>query len=56
VASFCGYEECVVLLLKSGAEFDIRNIEGETPLEIASEAGHQEIVDMLRGAAFSLTM
>lgn len=35
------------MLLESGAKVDTKNIDGETPLSLASRAGHTDVVKLL---------
>jgi uncharacterized membrane protein len=46
-AAKLGHEEIVVALLISGAKTDIKSHGGMTPLHIASEAGHYNIIRLL---------
>lgn len=38
-------------LLKRGADITVTNFQGLTPLEIAEQAGHQEIIELLQAAS-----
>lgn len=47
VAARCGAEEAVALLIKSGADVDMRNQRKITPLHIAAANGRHRIVELL---------
>jgi hypothetical protein len=44
-----GYVDTVRLLLQAGADYRIADKDGNTPLSIAEENGHYEIVEMMTG-------
>ncbi|PQE33956.1 hypothetical protein CJF32_00002798 [Rutstroemia sp. NJR-2017a WRK4] len=44
-----GYVDIVELLLQAGADYKIADKDGNTPLSIAEENGHYEIVEMMTG-------
>jgi RNA polymerase sigma factor (sigma-70 family) len=46
-----GFAELVKPLIDRGARTDVRDIEGNTPLDVAEKAGHLLIVDLLRCCA-----
>jgi cytohesin len=48
--AYRGYKEVVELLIASGADVDVRYKQGETPLDVAKERGHTEIVEILTKA------
>ena len=43
-----GHEEIVRILLNAGANLDVTNASGETPLSIATKKGHVKVVDILK--------
>lgn len=45
-----GNLEAVRMLLDAGADPAVRDVEGKSPLEVATAAGHVWVVEMLRGA------
>ncbi|OEY86820.1 hypothetical protein BIY23_02200 [Wolbachia pipientis] len=47
IAAGIGHQNITRLLLDSGADPEIRNKDGKTALDLAKEAGHTEIIDML---------
>ena len=49
-AAFNGQPATVKVLLEKGASVNPRNKEGRTPLSVARERGHQEIVKLLEAA------
>ncbi len=42
-----GEDKVVNLLLKSGAKSDLKDINGQTPLDIALQKSHQKVIDIL---------
>ena len=46
-ASVCGMVDIARLLLEHGASIEVKNKEGETPLDVAEKKGHYEIVKLL---------
>src|SRR5207245_2705282 len=50
-AAAIGNADVVRLLLDSGAQPDVRNTEGQTPADLAREAGHAALADGLEAAA-----
>ncbi|KAL1132095.1 hypothetical protein AAG570_010053 [Ranatra chinensis] len=46
-ACLFGHLGCVKLLVHSGADPSLTNIEGATPLQLAHQAGHKQIVEYL---------
>ena len=47
-AAWYGHDEIVKLLLNSGANKDIMSLDNVTPLIIANEKGHKQIVNLLK--------
>lgn len=45
------HPQMVKWLLERGADVTVTNFKGLTPLEIAQEAGHQEIIELLQAAS-----
>ena len=45
-----GYLEICTLLIEHGAILDLKNKNGQTPLEIAAEQKHSEIINLLEKA------
>jgi ankyrin repeat protein len=43
-----GHKDIVELLLTKGADINIKDRQGQTPLQIAQEKGHTEIADLLK--------
>ena len=43
-----GQKEAVELLIEKGADINAKNNEGLTALQMASQKGHQSIVELLR--------
>lgn len=42
--------ECMKLLLRSGADVNIRNFQGESPLDVVKKAGYLHLIDVLSGS------
>jgi ankyrin repeat protein len=53
VAEFYGHKDIVELLIENGANPAIRNINGQTPKDIASKAGQRQVAEILRSAALA---
>jgi len=49
-AARLGYKNIVGLLIDKGADVNAKNGDGQTPMDVASGAGHQDIVELLRAA------
>lgn len=47
LCAFHDKPECMKLLLRSGADFSIKNGQDKTPLEIAQEKGHKTCEDLV---------
>jgi ankyrin repeat protein len=47
-AALTGQYEAVELLINKGADVKSKNNRGMTPLQLASQRGHQHIVELLR--------
>jgi ankyrin repeat protein len=47
VAAYCGHKEIVDILIKRGAEVNVKNKNGQTPLNNATRIGHKEIMELL---------
>ena len=45
---FMGYKEVVKLLIDKGADINSKNDDGFTPLDMASQEGHNYIVELLK--------
>jgi ankyrin repeat protein len=43
-----GDSETVALLINKGADVNARSVDGRTPLDIASQQDHQEVVLLLK--------
>lgn len=52
LCAFHDKPECMKLLLRSGADFTIRNGQDKTPLEIALEKGHKTCEDLVSFMTF----
>eukprot|EP00966_Prymnesium_polylepis_P107374 2485905-Prymnesium_polylepis.1 len=51
VAAACGHDNCVEILLRSGARADLKvGSGGFTPLYLASQAGHETAISLLLAA------
>ena len=44
-----GHKDVVQLLLTKGADWNIMTVDGHTPLTLALQNGHTELVDILQG-------
>jgi ankyrin repeat protein len=47
-AAIEGHKEVAELLIAKGADMDAKNVDGETPLDLAIEENHTETTDLLR--------
>jgi hypothetical protein len=47
LAAMAGLSEVVELILSSGADVDIKNTKGQTPLYCAAKSGHEGVVEVL---------
>jgi ankyrin repeat protein len=50
MASGGGHPEIVKMLLRAGADVNMKAVEGETALSVAKEEGHSEVVQLLKAA------
>jgi len=48
LAAYNGHEQVGRILLNRGAKGDVKNFEGKTPLELASESHHSEMENLLQ--------
>ena len=49
-ASYHGYAECVDVLIRHGADIDVRDYDGMTPLMLACRRGHLKCAELLMKA------
>ena len=47
-AASVGHKDVVELLIAKDADVNAKNRKGKTPLSLANEKGHKEIVELLR--------
>jgi len=47
LAAYNGNKEIVEILISGGADVNVKNNDGKTPLTIAGEEGYTEIVNLL---------
>lgn len=53
IAAFMGYTDIAELLLRYGANPNLRNKNGETPLDIAKKSNNRPLIDLLQQASTS---